>query len=276
MKTLTIVPTGGLANRMIALAAAFSLAKKSGRQLKVIWQKDNGLNAGFNDIFRYDPNNFRLLEVPSFVYNFYYDLPRKRNLFLPSLFHNLSKRNWIYHTGNKAETMDEEFFLKEALSPVKDLVINSCYPFYFYDKKILDVLFRVNDLVEKRIEEILGNRIPAVAIQIRRTDNSLSIKNSPVSLFRQTVDFVIEENPQTVFYLATDDQSIKKLFEKEFGDKIVYNPSPAKRDTLEGIIDGMAEMEIMARCKKIYGSFSSTYSLMAAQKGDIDLIILKK
>lgn len=49
--SLTLVPAGGLANRMRAVASAYRLCLAVGSRLHVVWFRDWALNAPFVDIF---------------------------------------------------------------------------------------------------------------------------------------------------------------------------------------------------------------------------------
>ena len=83
--TLTLVPSGGLANRMRAVASAYSLCEATGSRLQVVWFRDWALNAAFNDIFEpVDPSLFDLREarILDFIVN---DRPRRKNLWIPKL-----------------------------------------------------------------------------------------------------------------------------------------------------------------------------------------------
>lgn len=273
---LTVIPTGGLGNRMLAVAAGYNLAKISNRELEIIWQKDAGLNAAFDDIFEFNKSWFELKEINKIKYDLIYELPRKKNFFLPKFIHLFDSRKWLYHYGDKAELMDDDYFENICISQNKNVVVMSCYPFYKFTNQQVRNLFTPSKAVANRVGEILKNNNLEVAIQIRRTDNKWSIENSPVKLFEEAVDKEIKGNPHGKIYLATDDQNIKNYFSKKYGDLIVYNPKKAERDSLSGIIDAVAEMEIMSKCRRIYGSYSSTYSVVASYLGDTDLIVVKK
>ena len=56
---------------------------------------------------------------------------------------------------------------------------------------------------------------------------------------------------------------------------MIFSEQVADRDSIEGIKGGVAEMFILSRTKKIYGSFLSSYSDMASQISGIPLEILK-
>ena len=50
-KDITLIPVGGLANRMRAIASAVELSRICDCRLNVYWFRDMGLNARFGDIF---------------------------------------------------------------------------------------------------------------------------------------------------------------------------------------------------------------------------------
>lgn len=275
-KQLTVIPTGGLANRMLAIASAYCLSKATNRNLKIIWQKKAELNASFYDLFK-DESHFDIREINPFLYALYYDSPRKKNLFVPKILHGLSSRMWIYFINGKNSYMTDEYFLDIAQKSVENINIMSCYPFYDeFNTEILNKIFKPSLKVEARIKEILNNNIPEKAIQIRRTDHSWSIENSPLSLFEKIMDKEISQNSNIKLFLATDDQEIKNALATKYRNNLIYNPIKASRDNIEGMIDGAAEMFIMSKCKQIYGSYNSTYSYFASLIGDVELTVVKK
>lgn len=54
MKTLTIYPINGLANRLMALISAVRVATLTGYRLQVIWEKDQSCRAMLSDLFEAD------------------------------------------------------------------------------------------------------------------------------------------------------------------------------------------------------------------------------
>lgn len=273
---LTVIPLEGLANRMFAIAAGFYLAEKTNRELTVIWQKNKGLNADYQDIFQYNPSEFRLKSVSPLIYNLYYDIPRKKNFYLPKFFHLLDSNKWIYHISAQTAFLDDDFFFESASKLKKNLIVSSCYPFYEPNPEIYKSLFKPTETVKNRMKEIYEGRQIDLSIQIRRTDHKLSKEKSPVSLFEGAVITELSSKPDALIFLATDDREVKHYFKERFPNNIIYNHKDARRDCRDGIIDAVAEMFIMAESKKIYGSYSSTFSLMAALLGNVPLVVLQK
>ena len=112
-------------------------------------------------------------------------------------------------------------------------------------------------------------------MHIRRTDNLASIRQSPIELFYQKLDEEIKEDDKVAIYLATDSEEVKREMKERYGDRIFCSGKKADRGSLEGIREGITDMYTLARTQKIYGSFQSSFSDMAAQIGGTPLEILK-
>lgn len=272
---LIVLPSGGLANRMFAVCAGLCLSQLTNREMILLWHKDSGLNADYSEIFQYNPTVFKIKNVSDTVYYLYYDLPKKKNLYFPKLLHLFDSKKWIYHISEETAYLDDKFFLESATVINKDIVVASCFPFYEPPHEDYRNLFRPTEKVKNRIKDIRGERPVDMAVQIRRTDHSLSMSKSPLCLFEETVRKEVKSNPHVNIFLATDDQDVKAFFKECFPDNVFFNPDVARRDSLEGIIDGAAEMFIMSSAKVIYGSYSSTFSLMASLIGNTKLVVLQ-
>ena len=93
---ITLVPVGGLANRMRAIDSAIALAQDTHHELRIIWFKDQGLNCKFCELFQ--PIMLPGVSVreagPSD--HLLHDRPRKKNFYLPSFFLNTQYDAHIY------------------------------------------------------------------------------------------------------------------------------------------------------------------------------------
>ena len=269
---IILVPIGGLANRMRAIASGWSLAKAVKKQFIVVWHKNFELNASFNKLFK-DDLPFNIIEPNDFIYNCCYEFPRKKNLFISHILKNLKGISNYLYISYEYEPDQLCDIIKKAKG---DIVIHSGLQFYDFDPKILVELFRFSDMVISTERLILKDYQPQYAIQIRRTDNKMSINNSPLELFERIIVTNIEKSPQSKFFLATDDKNIKKYFFQKYPLNIIYNPNNVTRNTLEGMIDAAAEFCIMAECPIIYGSYWSSFSEIAALYGNTRLIVVSK
>ena len=269
---LTVVPAGGLANRMRAVASAIVLGHKLNWEVRIIWYKNQDLFSPFEAIFDSSTLPASIVSPNPLSYHIFFEPPRKKNLYLPSLFHKLGPHTYLYINRD----VDNEEFAENLAGIKKDVIIYSGYEFADIDHTLIRSIFRFSERVNNRVEEILDGSIPDFALQIRRTDNSLSVSNSPIELFETILEEGLKKDGNVKYFLATDDQPTKLRLKEKYGEHLVTNPREASRTTVEGIIDAAAEMEIMSRCRQIYGSYWSSYSEMASLLGDTPLTVVRK
>jgi hypothetical protein len=87
----------------------------------------------------------------------------------------------------------------------------------------------------------------------------------------------IKLEPKSNFYLATDDNEVKIKLKKHFGAKILtYDNSELTRSNEKGMKDAVVDLWCLSHTSKIIGSYTSSFSAMAAEIGKINLIILDK
>lgn len=254
---------------MHTIASGVRLAHTAGREPVVVWHKNPELGANFSDLFFTAGLPFELKEPGLTEFSLCFEFPRLRNFFV-SFPYNLLKnrRNLLFETR-----VDEEN-LKIALDSDSDVIISSGLVLHEFDGDDVNNIFKLLPSVNSRIEKLLSGKVPAVGIQIRRTDNRLSIEKSPLELFEEKIREEIEKESEVLMFLATDSQQVKAELNAKYPGHLIFNPAIASRETLEGIMDGLAEMYILARCKKIYGSYWSSYSEVAALIGDCHLEVV--
>jgi len=273
MNHLTLVPEGGLCNRIYAVTSAVAFAKKHNIRLNVIWFKDRGMGAGFYDLFTLSSlvENIDIRDA-SFWDFFKYAKPIKSNFFLPKLY-----QKWNFEAVY--------FWYKEQVS-VEDRYIShpDAHSFYLFhcqkfygNNEFLNMLMPVSS-IRKRIDEQMNLLSPyTIGVHIRRTDLSSSTESqSPVSAFIEKMKQEIAVNPETDFYVASDSPEEKKKLTDIFGKQIITVENNLKRNTKEGIIDALVELHTLASTKKILGSFGSSYSTLASEIKNIPIEIIQK
>ena len=113
-----------------------------------------------------------------------------------------------------------------------------------------------------------------VSIHIRRTDQINSIAYSKTENFVELMNREIEANPDVKFFLATDDKEEEALLRKTFPGRIVSNENRTlRRDSLDGMYDALLDLFCLAACKKIIGSYCSSFTDTAASLGGIPKLI---
>ena len=274
--SLTLVPVGGLANRMKAIDAAIQLISGTDLALKIYWFRDKGLNCRFDQLFQpLDLPQVSLIEATSFD-SFSYDRPRKRNLYIPRFFQSFYFDDCVYE-AEATERMYQHFdFRSWAIN--KRTYLASCV--YFFppapDTRLFQFFHPVPAL-QQRIDEVsrtFGNR--CVGVHIRRTDNLSSINESPTKLFVDRMQMMIQSDKDTCFYLASDSSEEKSKMKAIFGERILTSVTDLSRNSVQGIQDALVELYVLSKTKMILGSVKSSYSETAAQIGQIECQFMKK
>ncbi len=278
MKKLTVVPIGGLANRMYAIASFVSYFRdKKDWQVEFIWVKDQGLNCSYGDLFEPLKGERMKVREANILDLMFRDRPRRRNFGCPRFFHPLLFDKRIYedeyiHMHDKPE-LQLCFF--EEIQRYKKPYVVACMHLYEEDG-MFDSLKPVS-FMEKKIGRLCSLLKPhTVGIHIRRTDNVASIEDSPLDLYIRSMQLELDKNPDVCFYVASDSMEEKHRLVEAFGDRIITSFQEVTRNTKEGIQDGMAEMYTLSRTEKIYGSKSSTFVRVAGKILGAPLVVFNR
>ena len=274
MNNLLFIPVGGLANRMRAVASAVTLMRRVQGAVSAIWFQDWALNAPFNALFQPLEVDGVTMREATFCDRIVYDRPRKKNLYLPRLFQKLLFTHALYEKSITPLRLQHFDFEKWAAQG--NCYLASYTNFLPYDYDLLRQLFvpqpEIMAMIEQNIQQFSKRTI---GLHIRRTDNIASIQQSPLELFLQAVEKELTYDPNTTLFLATDSEEVKAEFLKRYGNQVITAKEKSDRDSIAGIKGGIIDMYTLAKTQKIYGSFQSSFSELAAQLGDIPLEILQ-
>lgn len=275
MGKITFVPVGGLANRMRAVASAVTLAGKTKSELSIIWFQDWALNAPFYQLFKPVDREVACLRDASRLDYALLDRPRSKNFHFPLLYQKLTFKSCLYERSI-TPLCNQRFDFEQWARDGRCVYMASYTAFQSYDYSWVSRLFIPVDEIQTDIETRSRNfSDKMIGVHIRRTDNEASIRQSPIELFYRKLDKELKENNEAGIYLATDSEEVKQAMKERYGDRILSSEKQADRGSLEGIREGVADMYTLARTQKIYGSFQSSFSDMAAQLGTVPLEILK-
>ena len=275
MNKIYFVPVGGLANRFRAVASAAVVAEESGSQLHIFWFQDWALNAPFCDFFEPLSIGDGKLYEANLVHHLLYDRPRSKNLYIPRVYQKIRFKHCIYE--EQIETLRKNVGYFRQLAKEGDVYIASFNPMVAYPSSLLRRLFRPLPFILAQIDERFQRMSDyCIGVHVRRTDHVTSIANSPDELFFDALDKEIELHRDVTIYLATDSEKVKESFKERYGRRLFYSPAVADRNSSKGIGEAIVEMFTLSKMRKIYGSFGSSFSELAAQFGDIPLTILKK
>lgn len=260
MNEIHLIPTAGLCNRMRAIASAVYIAKYLDLPLLILWNKYKGLNAMFSDLF--EPINIKSISLEE-TNKWKYSINFKRDYLLRKIL-LLNYKQILYNINvwegdkvfNKIKTCNGKLLFISCSQMSKMYALNKLFVPTYDIKKILD--------------KITNNFTPnTIGIHVRRTDNTMSIKGSPLEGFIKIIDNEIINNNNVSFYLASDDEQVKEFIKNKYGDRIFSYSMELTRDSLDGMKMAVAELFALSRTSKIIGSYYSSYSQIAAELGNI-------
>jgi len=249
---LCIVQNGGLCNRMRTMAGVIGLSKMLNQKVVFVWINKPDMNIFFHQLFE---------DFPYTVI----DLQRRGRVFKILDF---LKKHW------RGKVIDDTYVRENCKQHInehignllhKNLLIDTC------ENITLSIDFSIfhplPSLIAQRDARIDGSTI---GVHIRRLDNVLSIKYSPTELFVHRMKQEIEQNPSVYFYLATDSLEEERTLKDIFGGRIIcFAKRSLDRNNPDGIEDALIELYNLSRCKKIIGSYYSSFSDTAAYWGNI-------
>lgn len=270
-----LVPVGGLANRMRAIDSAVALSLKTHSELRIVWFKDCGLNCRFDQLFEpFDIPTVTVVEA-SKTDLFLYDRPRRKNFFIPRLPQKWLFDSCIYETQVPKLVQGDFDFCRWAGN--KAVYIASFVQFYSPDTECKP--FSIFKPQPSLVREIDARRSRfgsnTIGIHIRRTDNAVSIAQSPTHLFIDRMEKELRKNCDTTFYLATDSEEDKSRITRQFGDRVFFSAQKADRNSVEGIREALVELYLLSHTCRMWGSVHSSFSETAAQIGNIPYEAIK-
>lgn len=273
---ITVVPQGGLCNRLRTVLSAFFAAQK-GADVRVEWACIKECKADFHDLF--EPLSLSAVEVNgqcsqggfSITPRRWWNRPQSRwNLHVPALLRRMIyDEQWVNLQRAEGKYSIEHVY--------KNIYISTGYEWYPYDPKLSRLLRPVAE-IGKRIDELSANfDVHTVGVHIRRTDNVVCMRHSTDEAFVEAMRKAVEEDGDTRFYVATDDLDVLKKLQDTFHGRIMHQPlTDVRRDTCEGIRQAVVDLFCLAHCRRLLGSYWSSFTDMAAEIGGVEPHIVGK
>jgi hypothetical protein len=269
---ITIKPFGGLANRMRAIDSAHTLARKFNIPLEIVWEMSFELNCSFSKLFliqssisvvEYKITGFRKRISDSSIRYL-----RKFGIHFP-----LGYTKYLY--DDEVLRLNRQHYDYEGLKSFPAIYINTVNRFY-YDEFALKSFIPIPELQKKISDCTLNFNEHTIGIHIRRSDNIQSITHSPIEDFIYLMKKESELNQDTLFYLATDSPTDEKVLMEAFPGRIISLTKTLDRNSEKGIQDALVDLYCLSKTVKIFGSYYSSFSEVAAQINKIELIQIYK
>jgi len=253
---MTLVPQGGLCNRMRAMNSAFAFAAQVPIGLEIVWCKDAMLNCSLSELFTLRSETCRVTE---------FDINTRAGRFA------FASRRWLCRAKKKiwidqGNLFDLDMFDEKFLQGIK---LTGCYletySSFFYNPSPFSNLNLTKEIqgTVDTYSILLSN---AVGIHIRRTDNESSILNSPSRMFQEAMMKEMDLDPNVIFYLATDSPEEEVFFKEVFPSNIVcHKKTSYDRNDPKAIRDALIDLYCLANCRKLIGSYWSSFTDTASE-----------
>jgi len=259
-KKLIIHVQHGLGNRLRAMASAMAIAKQSNRELIIIWEPDKHCECYFHELFEYDgvvltstqsidfknADCYTYMEIePDSCKDQYIELSEKRDVYVRS----------AYVINNELSTWDKENIELQALKPVDEIsrLITTVQPAEFGIHIRMEGAFGTD---EKNYED--ATNWSAESHQLIQQWRS----KSHYSRFIKRVEEILEEAPETSFFLAADSPVAYDAF-SQYRNNVSFLKRSSYDRSLEQLRYAVADAILLSKCKIMLGSTWSSFSELA-------------
>ena len=274
---LWVEPLAGLGNRMQVLASAYFLSQKYHKKLCILWNNDGDLAADFEDIFEPVPN-VSIVRVTTDGYHAKPFLRIKSEWKRKRL---LAKCSYVAEINRWSSAIGPEelcSIMDESVRNAKDVYIRSWRQFtpVYERREIMLSFLKPSEKVQLRGKTVFeGIDVNTVGVHIRRTDHEDAIAGSPTEAFFREMQRELDKDDSCRFFVATDDREVEREILKRFGEKVLLKQNKSwGRKQKDGMLDACVDLWALSKCRKILGSKGSTFGMIAAKLGSIELEIV--
>lgn len=278
---ICIKPIGGLCNRLRVIDSAIALAKENHSSVHVIWQMNADLNCRFEDLFDLPASIDKLVQssksglLNKVVEKFY----RTK---VGGIFQDLYLRYIVrsfdlvltYELMESYKARDYQGCNFVGMTANKRVYITTFHTFYnsarpFADFVPVRQLQNIIDDYTQQFDNVIG-------VHIRRTDNRQSLAFSPTTEFVELMQAEVCKDSNVRFFVATDSQSEEEYLNQTFPGRIItYQKRSLDRHDPEAIKDAVIDLYCLSKCRKLIGSYYSSFTDTAHQINGIEYTIVK-
>lgn len=275
-KTMIVLePCAGLANRILAIATGYQLAVETGQSMKVLWDIDGAVGVAMEELFTL-PEDIKIRKMTKLPYR-QKPLLRLKSDIIRMYLRRKAELFWeCEDTVSVRRMMNSDYIIEQIEDKHLNYIKAFCELTKITDKSIF-AIFQPSEEILQRGENVFQNiNKQTVGMHIRRTDHAEAISKSPLELFYQKIEEILQNNGAEKIFLATDDLNVEQKLCGEFEGRVFcYHGKKFGRNSKSGMQDGLIDMLALSKCREIYGSYGSTFSKMASYLGNCELIVLQ-
>lgn len=251
---------GGLCNRLQCMESAIRLARDGHTTLNLYWViVPDAMREFFSEIFCPLPSYMKLCEYPTYKGGVKHLFSWKN----PFRYNPVDRSKLIQCCLNHRTNFLTAYYDCESFYPPRDG--SSGYE-YSWLKPSPDVQRRI----DVECAKISG---ATIGVHVRRTDNKWSTEHSREDSFFLALDKEVDIDSNVRIYLASDDEMTKERFVRRYGKRIKIRKVKVRHS--EGsVADAAVDLMLLSTMKKIYGSYRSSFSSVAARIRNIPLVVV--
>ncbi len=253
----------GLTNRLRALSSAYCFAKRTDRTLKIVWHPDHHCDCLFEDIF--DVEGFHVsADCPDVSVHHIINCMEVEGYQALPLIHDVPNMHMYIKTYNPLNTLLDceqvELDFLNRLNPsveVAQLIRN------IDTKDCIGVhIRRQNKQQGHSWEQVEGNWTEDGQMEL---DFARQLANP--AFFVSEMENVLNQNPETRFFLATDDSGALNLIRNKFPDNCMVLVRDHFGRSKKDIQYALADLLLLSKCQYVLGSYFSSFSEMSSRIG---------
>lgn len=256
---------------MRVLDSAIGLGQLVDRPVTLVWLRNEGLNCSFGELFE------RPAQVQAVVEG------SGRLGLLGRIERGVSR---VCTTARLAARKTPSVYFRDALpgesladelvrtARARGMSIRTCHRFLQRPRPFVDLV--PAPAVRQGVDRHRARLATSVGVHIRRTDNSEAIESSPLEGFVAAMRRELDAAPDTTFFVATDDPASYDELQRRFGAAVFTHPKTSyARSDPRAIVDAAIDLYCLAHCRKLIGSYWSSFSEVAWQLRGIDKFIVR-
>lgn len=254
---------------MRAIASVWLLARRVDQPMHVHWQRTEDMNCRFRELFdtqglpfevsESDATGWRGVLVKLATYSAEFIMQRIGHP--------------VLNPAASAALAGQEQALR-FWAAVGNPRIRTCYKMISSER--LFSFFRPTAALTAIIDGYRSRLNKAVGVHIRRGDNVKSSRFSPTNRFIELMHAELAADPTTQFFVATDSPETFYTLQREFGDIVFEHAKQSvDRSDRSAIRDAVVDLYCLASCRKLLGSYWSSFSDTAWEIRGIDHVIVQ-
>lgn len=250
------------------MASAKILAEYTGRKLYVNWVPSKECNVEWHELFL---NQLESMPLP--LSSFEVGINLYDDSVIPMSWYRDIPRLLVCNESHLVAVHTCRNFQPEAMA--NEAYADAKASFYKNLRSVDTVQNTVTDMQRRYFKgcDVIG-------VHIRRNDHLTFLKKDhrlvcPTRMFIEAMENVLRTNPETKFFLATDNKKDEELIRRLFTSAvIVHEKEEPSRNTTKGMQDALVDWLLLSKTSGIIASYASSFSEEASAVNRIKLEVV--